>query len=831
MSEILRIERSTLSDIGSAIREANKSSASMKVGDISSNIRKLPIYYSNISFNNETAKDIAINCDRPENIIATSNRLNNGLMQQLPTALKIGATEIGAAYYKDKIWLFGGWTKNATATSLSDTISYYDLNTNKIEIIDTKLPLPTSGITTVVYNNIIYLIAGYTKSGSLATISKFDPETQIYSTLDLTLSTPLVTGSTILDEENEIIYLTTGDKASAVGLESIYKIDLINNTVETLDVALNTGVYYSAGAARGTRLYLFGGKTDANTTTTAIQWFDYSTMETGTLDLQLPVSIHAAQVECINDKFYLIGGFQNGASSNVIYTIDIDNNTIEAYAQTAPWTVTHGASVKIDNTIYCFGGGAGTFCRKECFAFTPYDQDTCVILLNNKGGSSKLANASIENTLIKGNIANIYKVTNGAVAEVTWTENGVIQVTAPIEYNLGAEEKKIRGYLKSNTFVTPPADIKIGAQGEYYETVTQLSALAADKGTDHCAVAYGKYIYIFGAWIPVAGSTQGTVTSTISKYDIETDTMTVLSTTLPNTISGCMGAVVRDKIYLIGGYSSTNGGAQKAIMVFDPATETITISEYTLPEVRLNGAVGVWGDDIYIIAGRHSIAYSSIVHFNPIGGIVETLDVALPQAVFYCGFAQSGSKVYVLGGRLDETSHTNLIQYFDYETMTTGTLDSTPETTQASTAIVIDNHIYFSGAHTTTAGKRENYWYKYNILTGELDNLGFKLQYGIPLGGFAAVDNILYTFGGQANSATTSNFTDAGYKYEFQMLAPYNCLFMHTGPRGQMCIPYKVNGIEIETQIKDIYKGNLDGFAERIADVTTYYNKKWLPIC
>jgi hypothetical protein len=123
-------------------------------------IQNLPVLESNISFNGEAEKDIVVNCDRPDNIIITSDIKKNGFAQQLPAHIHIGATEMATARVGDYIYIFGGWTR-AEKDFLSNKIHRYDLRNDTVELLPTRLPFGLSGMLAVVFRNQIYLIGGY----------------------------------------------------------------------------------------------------------------------------------------------------------------------------------------------------------------------------------------------------------------------------------------------------------------------------------------------------------------------------------------------------------------------------------------------------------------------------------------------------------------------------------------------------------------------------------------------------------------------------------------------------------------------------------------------
>jgi hypothetical protein len=103
---------------------------------------------------------------------------------------------------------------------------------------------------------------------------------------------------------------------------------------------------------------------------------------------------------------------------------------------------------------------------------------------------------------------------------------------------MGTEDKAEIGYLKSSSFTSTPKGIEITSQAEYLLNPKLLSATLPQIGTDQCSVAYGDYIYTFGGWTPVEGNNLGTTINTITKFNIKTEELTILTKPLPFLISG-----------------------------------------------------------------------------------------------------------------------------------------------------------------------------------------------------------------------------------------------------------------------------------------------------
>ncbi len=123
-------------------------------------------------------------------------------------------------------------------------------------------------------------------------------------------------------------------------------------------------------------------------------------------------------------------------------------------------------------------------------------------------------------------------------------------------------------------------------------------------------VVDGK-IYAIGGW-------DGTRTvATVEQYDPTTDTWTIKAD-MPTARFYPCGAVVKDKIYVIGGIYSETGPVLQTVEEYDPVTDTWT-QKMDMPTARCRFATGAVAGKIYAIGGGlvSGAPFASIEQYDP----------------------------------------------------------------------------------------------------------------------------------------------------------------------------------------------------------------------
>ena len=802
-----------------------------RLQNILTEIQHLSIFKSNISFQNEEAKDIVINCNKPDHIVIVSDEKKNGLVHQLSAHLKTGATEIASARIANDIYLFGGWTKE---TLVSD-IQRYNIINDSMEMLPVKLPTATSGMIAVEYKGLIYLLGGYQNTtGESASIQIFNPATYQITTANYSLPKAICACTYYFNAETGKMLITSGrikEGTEVVPLQNIIEVDLEAGTASLLmDASLSQPVYYSAAALYGSRLYHFGGKINEETKVGTIQWLDINTFEKGICNTAMPMGTVAAQAITYDDFICVIGGHAGAATQKIRIFDPVADDGIPYYkkdTQKTPWTATYTTAQLVGNTIYIFGGAGSSeeiSGRMTPYCFTLYKKNTCVIKISSEAPEGRtLIQSKDAVSSIYGCIEQIILHTDSSTEMISWTENGVIHTSENIsgkQFNLGATQQKKQGYIYSPEFTNIKevvvSDI-IPRDVQYIDTGARLT----NQEGLQCAIAHGDNVYVFGGWYPISGNSSGDVTDAIVKFNTKDNSLTTVGK-MPTTCSGSVGAKVGDKLYVIGGYKINN-----LIYCFDPSTNTLSTCDLKLPKQIYNAAVAQWGDDIYVLGGRSNnggssgvVPISDITYVNINAKVSYTTNIKLPIPVYQCGYAQYGDRAYIISGTQADKSYSTAIQYFDRSTMTTGILlESSHKWGDAPVSYATENHLYIAGYYNGVP-----YFERINVKTLEVEDLTYKVPKGLCIAASAKIDDTLYTFGGVRLSGF---YPHAVSKLVFSPVVPENCVLFHVDNKGTQCAPYISNGTTAEVNIDKIYKGTTAGYAQQIVGATVYNNNKW----
>ncbi len=277
--------------------------------------------------------------------------------------LQTGADGIACAAVGTKIYLFGG--SGLGISDFYNTIQEFDTETKTITTLSVTLPVVAHYIGCAAVGTKIYLFGGNKNVGNgyLNTIQEFDTETKTISTLSLTLSK--ATESIACAAVGTKIYLFGGSGSDGY-LNTIQEFDTETKTITTLSATLSVGADKIGCAAIGTKIYLFGGSKDwrSGNYLNTIQEFDTETKTISTLSVTLPTAANGIACAAIDTKIYLFGGYFNYDSSNkgylnTIQEFDIETKTITTLSTVLSPAATEMACAAIDKEICLFGGRAG----------------------------------------------------------------------------------------------------------------------------------------------------------------------------------------------------------------------------------------------------------------------------------------------------------------------------------------------------------------------------------------------------------------------------------------------------------------------------------------
>lgn len=264
-----------------------------------------------------------------------------------------------------KLWIKANEPENVSVGSDVDGVE--SITTPNV------LPEKSSNMSCALVGSKVYLFGGYNGS-YLNTINVFDTETKNIATLNTTLTSPFMQMGCVAVGTK--IYLFGGyyqTSGSNYYSDSILVFDTENETLTRLAATISSYRCRMSCVAVGTKIYLFGGYTNASNYVSTIQVFDTETETINTLSTSLPKSARDMGCAVVGTKIYLFGGsnstYKRGFTS--IWVFDTTNNTIETLSATLESESYSVSCATIGNKIYLFGGYVGNDYCDKIIVFDP----------------------------------------------------------------------------------------------------------------------------------------------------------------------------------------------------------------------------------------------------------------------------------------------------------------------------------------------------------------------------------------------------------------------------------------------------------------------------
>ena len=388
--------------------------------------------------------------------------------------------------------------------------------------------------------------------------------------------------------------------------------------------------------------------------------------------------------------------------------------------------------------------------------------------------------------------------------------------TLNIAYGETPPEDTSKLWIKANE----PNNVSVGSDIDGVGSVANVGSLLNPCDGIGCA-RVGNIIYLLGGF-------EGGYSNKIYTFDLETETLTALSTTLPTVCYNVDCATVGKKIYLFGGSCGGSDTYLNTINVFDTETETITTLSAKLPKRTIDMGCASVGTKIYLFGGMYyNSGYYDLTTINVFDTETETLTtlgVTLPKRNYGMACASVGTKIYLLGGHSRNNGAWTTIDVFDTETQTITTLNTTlPTNWYDMGCSAIGTKIYLFGGY-----DNRNYLNTIGVFDTETETIEI-LENTLPIGcqniGCSAYGNKVYLFGGY----------DAGIR-----LNPINCFTLtHELAKGDIevqsgLLNNKFNLINTESAkvqigVENVYVGNENNEAERV-DAYLHNGTEWVQV-
>lgn len=276
------------------------------------------------------------------------------------------------------------------------------------------------------------------------------------------------------------------------------------------------------------------------------------------------------------------------------------------------------------------------------------------------------------------------------------------------------------------------------------------STLPENPYTGTSAILYGENAYIFGG----NSSSYYKYYNRILKFNTTTETIETLNVKLPTARSNTTSSIVGNKVYIFGGMQYSNGGTidLNEIVKFNIETEEITTLSTTLPSKRsLSKSVAI-GNNIYIFSGKNqesSTITGDILKFDTTTETISTItsDFVIPHASCLVAI---GTDIYIIGGNKYFTGNSSKeILKFDTITETIEILDLTlPKGIMNVSAVAVGTNIYIFNYNFSIS---ENVIYKIDLANKTIKNYNDILVNGTNFSSAVTLDRKAYIFGGSGN--------------------------------------------------------------------------------
>ena len=570
-----------------------------------------------------------------------------------------------ATIIKNRVYLFGGSTDGNNSLTTVYTTTINSDGTLGTWTTSTALPGAMSNTHLIVTNTRIYLCGGNNGVTYLSTVYtaliNSDGTLGAWST-GTSLPEAFYCGSAIITKNR--VYIC-GGKNSAGTLTSTFT--AVINTDGTLGTwttanSLPSLVWTATPFITKNRVYLFGGTTAAGAAVSTVYTAAINadgTLGSWTIGTSLPTVLNQSQAIVTKNRIYLLGGYgtpvvytasisggMNDYSS--YYAADITNYMISGSG--CPWrqqyqinnsqagditgwtagtslpiAISHSMSLVTKNKVYLIGGNSssgtdalsttyvapinsdgtlGTWTNSNNNLVTPMNVAVSIVTKNRVyilGGNNVNGPQSTVQTAVINSDGTLGTWTTGTALPITlaWSQ-GI--VTKNRVYLIGGGNSTA---IQSTVYTAP-----INSDGTLG---TWVSALPLPIGIDAAQVVVTKNrVYLLGGW-----NSSGVFINTIYTTTVSSDGMLGIWSvygSLPNISGHSQAIVVKNYVYLIGGWIGVTPGS---------------LSSVYYAVINSDGTIGTWitGTSLPVSLGL-SQAVVTKNHIYLLGGLVGTSQIA-----------------------------------------------------------------------------------------------------------------------------------------------------------------------------------------------------------
>lgn len=602
---------------------------------------------------------------------------------------------------------------------------------NAWETTDPTIPAKVQGPAAVAYNGFLYVLGGYTGSGTaagyLSTVHRatIDPGTGAIGAWS-----PMASFSTGRYSHTAVVYngymyviggFFNGSYRSDVQYSPIDSTGALTGWSTT--TALGSGRLFHASVAYNGYLYTIGGETAAGVFTNEVlvaafrgdgkigNWNPTTT---------LPSARRGATAVAYNRHLYVIGGHASSGYLSTVHFASInEDGTIDAFVQTSSIPLVRGfhTSVACRGYLYVVGGYNGSS-EVNTVYYAPIHTNGRVGLWNSTTaipGARYLHASAVNNGTLYilggydgGRLWNVYRSSvslNGVVG--TWAGT-----TGFTSVRRGHTTVVYNGYIyilggqsAASTYITGTGMVRYapintdGTIGTWLDT----SAFSTPRA-GHSSIVSNGYIYMIGG-------TNGTPTADVQYTSVNSNgTLNAWqgTTNLSSARYGHSSVAYNGYLYVIGGNNGSPIATAEYVAINSNGTlDTIWHTATSLSAGRYNHASAVYNGYLYVIGGHNGTNPQSDVLYNKINsdGSLNSnpwLSTSLLQTtrsgltvVAYNGY------LYAIGGQ--SAGVLNTVEYASIKwDGTLGTFASTATFTTPRalhTSVVYNGYLYILGGY------------------------------------------------------------------------------------------------------------------------------------
>ncbi len=275
-------------------------------------------------------------------------------------------SDLEAITTSSRVYFMGG----VTSTGNSSYDVYSALLTDDFTAVGWKaneyLPGTVSKSQAIVTSNRVYLLGGYNATASANTVytTTFNTTTGALGTWTTGTSLPATVDSAQAIVTFNRVYLLGGYSSSGSGfLSTVYTAPInADGTLGTWTTGtpLPGPLAYSQAVVTSNRVYLLGGRSGGYVATVYTAPINADgTLGTWTTGTSLPGVLANSQAVVTSNRVYLLGGFDGSARVSTVYTTSINSDgTLGTWTTSTslPIAVALSQAVVTSNQVYLFGG-------------------------------------------------------------------------------------------------------------------------------------------------------------------------------------------------------------------------------------------------------------------------------------------------------------------------------------------------------------------------------------------------------------------------------------------------------------------------------------------